>query len=149
MLGRILRFAALTLLLPGLSLACACGCGIFDVGTSSMYASHAGGMASFEFDYLDQSHNRNWGASLELPYWHRMFKTTDPDTGDIVSSTHGAIGDVRVKGVYTGFSADMSTGLTFGLKLASGDHSYANFDPDTQIGSGSTDLLLGAIIRDV
>jgi hypothetical protein len=38
----------------------------------------------------------------------------------------------------------MSTGLTAGVKLATGDSSYPNFDPDTEIGSGSTDLLLGA-----
>ena len=53
------------------------------------------------------------------------------------------MGDIRIKGAYTGFSADMSTGLTFGVKLANGDSSYPNFDADTQIGSGSTDLLLG------
>ena len=41
MILRQLRLLALTIAFPGLSLACACGCGIFDVGTSSMYASHA------------------------------------------------------------------------------------------------------------
>jgi hypothetical protein len=38
----------------------------------------------------------------------------------------------------------MSTGLTFGLKLPTGDSTYANFDADTEIGTGSTDALLGA-----
>ena len=129
MFSRFLRLAALTLFFPGLSLACACGCGIFDVGTSSMYASHAGGMAFVEYDYLDQRHNRSatstapaassvdkairsgfmtvggqyqfnrrWGLSAELPYWQRFFKTTDPDSGDIVSSKHGALGGIRIKG---------------------------------------------------
>jgi hypothetical protein len=46
-------------------------------------------------------------------------------------------------GSYAGFSPDMSTGVQFGLKLPSGDYSYPNFDRDTQIGTGSTDLLLG------
>ncbi|MGH8253203.1 MAG: hypothetical protein ACRES2_04130, partial [Steroidobacteraceae bacterium] len=72
------------------------------------------------------------------------FQTADEDTGDIVDSTHGAVGDIRIKASYTGFSADMSTGLTFGLKLANGDYTYPGFDPDTEIGSGSTDMLLGA-----
>ncbi len=175
MIIRQLRLAALLLAFPGLSLACACGCGIFDVGTSSMYASHAGGMLFAEFDYLDQSHNRSgilgapaannddkeirssfwtlggqyqfnrtWGLTVEVPYWHRYFQTADEDTGDIVSSTHGAVGDIRIKTSYTGLSADMSTGLTFGLKLANGDTSFPDFDADTQIGSGSTDILAGA-----
>lgn len=172
---RFLRLAALTCTFPSLSFACACGCGIFDVGTSSMYASHAGGMVFAEFDYLDQSHNRSgtssspaannedkaihssfwtvggqyqfdrsWGVTVEVPYWHRYFQTTDENTGELVSSTHGAMGDIRIKATYTGLSADMSTGLTLGVKLANGDTSYPGFDADTQIGSGSTDALLGA-----
>lgn len=88
--------------------------------------------------------NRSWGLAVEVPYWERYFQTTDENTGDIVGHTHGAIGDIRVKGTYTGFLADMSTGLTLGVKLANGDSSYSNFDPDTQIGSGSTDVLVGA-----
>ena len=172
---RSLRLVALFMAFPGLSLACACGCGIFDVGTSSMYANHAGGMVFAEFDYLDQSHNRSgtsgapadnnedkeirtsfwtlggqyqfnrsWGLTVEVPYWHRYFQTSDEDTGEIVNSTHGAVGDIRIKASYTGFSADMSTGLTLGVKLANGDTGFADFDADTQIGSGSTDALIGA-----
>ena len=164
----------LTLLTPGTASACACGCGIFDVGTSSMYASHAGAMAFLEYDYMDQNRNwsgtssgpvdnnedkrirtrfytvggqyvfnRSWGISIEVPYWQRDFQTTDA-SGAVVEFAHGAAGDMRIKGTYTGFSADMSTGLTFGLKLANGETDYAHFDPDTSIGTGSTDLLLGA-----
>lgn len=167
--------AALLCAFPGLSFACACGCGIFDVGTSSMYASHAGAMVFAEFDYLDQSHNhsgtaaapagdnpdkairssfmtiggqyqfnRRWGVTVELPYWERYYQTTDGGTGEIVAYRHGAVGDIRLKATYAGLSADMSTGLTVGVKLANGDTSYAGFDADTQIGSGSTDALLGA-----
>ena len=47
-------------------------------------------------------------------------------------------------GVYSGFSPDMSTGVIFGVKLPTGDHTARGFDPDVQIGSGSTDVLLGA-----
>ncbi|MBV9080340.1 MAG: hypothetical protein JO102_04390, partial [Elusimicrobia bacterium] len=64
--------------------------------------------------------------------------------GDIVQFMHSALGDIRVKGVYTGFSPDMSSGITFGLKLPTGDHKFRNFDRDTSIGTGSTDVLLGA-----
>ena len=58
MFSRFLRLAALTLFFPNLSSACACGCGIFDVGTSSMYASHAGDQCQL---------NRRWGLSAEVP----------------------------------------------------------------------------------
>ncbi len=92
---------------------------------------------------LQYQFNRSWGASVEIPYWDRYFKTVDEDSGDLVDYTHGAIGDIRIKGYYTGFSPDMSTGLTFGVKLANGETDYPGFDPDTSIGSGSTDLLLG------
>lgn len=87
--------------------------------------------------------NRSWGVSVELLYWNRYFQTTDAGTGEPVNFSHGAVGDIRIKGTYTGFSADMSSGVTFGLKLANGDTGYRGFDADTQIGSGSTDLLLG------
>jgi hypothetical protein len=169
-----LLVVAAAMTVPGLSLACACGCGIFDVGTSSMYASHAGGMAFLEYDYLDQSHNRSgterappednddkqirstfmtvggqyqfsrsWGVAVEVPYWNRYLKTTDVTSGALVEFTNSAVGDIRIKASYTGFSADMSSGLTFGVKLANGDSDHPGFDADTQIGSGSTDLLLG------
>ena len=174
MILRYLRYSLLAMGFPGLSLGCACGCGIFDVGTSSMFAGHAGGMVFVEYDFLDQSQNRSgtssapaadnpdkdirstfttlggqyqfnrsWGLTAELPYWQRDFQTTDAATGQIVTFSHGAVGDIRIKATYTGFSADMSTGVTLGAKLANGDSSYPNFDADTEIGSGSTDALLG------
>ena len=50
-------------------------------------------------------------------------------------------------GVYTGFFKDMSTGVIFGLKLPTGTFTAPGLDRDTQIGSGSTDLLLGGFHR--
>ena len=163
------------LLVPGLGYACACGCGVFDVGTGAMFPDGAGGTVYAEFDQMDQNRNwsgtspapadqnqdirirtafytvgaqymfhRSWGISFDLPYWSRSFTTTDPDNGVQLRFDHGAIGDIRLRAQYTGFSHDMSTGLSFGVKLPSGESTYANFDPDTQISSGSTDLLLGA-----
>ena len=88
--------------------------------------------------------NRTWGVAAELPYWHRDFATTDAATGELVHYSHGAVGDVRLRLLYTGLSDDMSTGLSLGLKLPNGDSDFAGFDADTQIGSGSTDLLVGA-----
>ena len=87
--------------------------------------------------------NRSWGVMGELPYTSRYFKASDEDTGDIADFTHSSIGDIRLKGIYTGLSEDLSTGLTFGLRLPTGSYRYSHFDPDVQIGSGSLDLLLG------
>jgi hypothetical protein len=164
---------ALACAVPGTGLACACGCGVFDVGLGSIFVNHGGPTVFLEEDFLDQDRNwsgrqaapaednpdkrirtffttvgaqylldRSWGMTIEIPYWQRQFTTTLAD-GSIGTFNHGALGDIRVKGAYTGLSADLSTGITFGVKLPNGDSTYPNFDPDTEIGSGSTDLLLG------
>ena len=87
--------------------------------------------------------SRQWGVMLDLPYTERFFKTTDDMTGDVVGFTHAAVGDIRIQALYSGFSSDMSTGLSLGFKLPSGGFGDTDFDRDTAIGSGSTDLLLG------
>jgi hypothetical protein len=94
--------------------------------------------AGFQYVFDD-----GWGVMAEIPYWSRYFKTTDDDTGDIVGFKHGAVGDVRLQASYSGFSDDRTTGVTFGVKLPTGDFSYQGFDRDTSIGTGSTDILLG------
>src|ERR1019366_6526418 len=50
---------------PAASYGCACGCGVFDVGTSSMLPTQEGGMVFAEFDYMDQ--NRNWSGTHSAP----------------------------------------------------------------------------------
>ena len=87
--------------------------------------------------------NSSRGARIEAPYWSRYFSTTDDDTGGNLVFSHASLGDIRLRGIYTGMSDTMSTGVTFGLKLPTGDRKYAGFDRDTQIGTGSLDLLLG------
>jgi hypothetical protein len=160
--------------IPSVAWACACGCGVFAVGTSSSFPTDAGAMAFVEYDFMNQNKNWSgnssapagnnddkrirtsfytggfqyvfadgWGITAELPYWNRFFKTTD-DSGDIVGFKHSAIGDVRLQASYSGFSDDKTTGITFGVKLPTGDFTYPNFDRDTSIGTGSTDILLGA-----
>jgi hypothetical protein len=161
------------IIVPAHALACACGCAVFDVGTSSLLPSGPGGSVFLEYDYLDQNQNwsgtsrapsgnnddkeirtdffvaggqymfnSDWGVMAEIPYTDRTFRTlVDPTT---VGSFHdSALGDIRLMGVYSGFSPDMSSGVVFGVKLPTGDHTYPYFDNDTQIGSGSTDILLG------
>jgi hypothetical protein len=164
-------------LAPSAALACACGCGVFEVGTATMIPSQQGGFVYLEDDYMNQdtnwvgSHsapaalntdreiqtnfggvgfdyqfNRSWGVDIKVPYWDRLFRTDigTPGQPDVTTYRHSALGDIRISARYTGFSPDMSTGITIGLKLATGDWTYPNFDRDTEIGTGTTDLLLGA-----
>jgi hypothetical protein len=65
------------------------------------------------------------------------------DGGDIASASHISVGDIRLLAMYSGISEDMSTGVQFGLKLPTGAFHESLLDRDTQIGSGTTDLLLG------
>lgn len=174
--------AALTTvaLTPGNVRGCACGCGIFEVGTSSMLPQGPGGMAFISYDYQNQYKNwsgdsrapgvnnsdkridtdfitsglqylfnHSWGIQVEVPYDIRTFKT---DTGNGIASLNwGEMGDIRVEGIYTGFSEDLSTGLTFGFKLPTGNYTHndanGDIDRDSELGTGSTDLLLGGFHR--
>jgi hypothetical protein len=93
--------------------------------------------------------NRQWGAMARLPYVNRAFTTdTGPPTGAQTFNSKDW-GDLEVTGIYTGFSQDMSTGIIFGLKLPTGVYTAHGLDRDTQIGSGSTDLILGAFHRGI
>jgi len=89
--------------------------------------------------------NRDWGAMIEIPYWERQYKGAYVGNNqDIQSYDFNSIGDIRLWGMWTGLEEDMSTGLMLGLKVPSGDWHYPQFDRDTQIGTGSVNLLLGA-----
>jgi len=166
--------ALVVISMPQKSFACACGCGVFDVGTNMMFANGTGGMASLEYDFMDQTKdmngnnvspsdnntdkrirsefytagldymfNRDWGVDVKVPYTNRGLDT-DIGGGDVEGYNHGGLGDIRVQGVYTGISADMSTGLEFGVKLPTGSYTMDGFDRDTEIGTGSTNALFGA-----
>jgi hypothetical protein len=172
----ILALAALAAgLLPHLALACACGCGVFDVGTADMFPEGKGGQAWLEYDYMNQNHNwsgtsgshavnnddRDIKSSFYTAGIQYMFNrdwgirvmqpywarsfTTDAGADGF---THQAFGDARILGIYTGFSHDLSSGLLFGAKLPNGDWTYKNFDRDTEIGTGSTDALFGGYTMD-
>jgi hypothetical protein len=91
--------------------------------------------------------NREWGVMVRAPYGTRSFTTdTGPPTG-IETFNVRAFADLEVMGIYTGFFKDMSTGIMYGLKLPTGDFRAPGFDRDNQLGTGSTDLLLGGFHR--
>src|SRR5580700_2129966 len=51
--------------LPSTGRSCACGCGIYEVGTSSMLPTGVGSMVDFDYDYQDQNHN--WSGDSQAP----------------------------------------------------------------------------------
>jgi hypothetical protein len=136
-----------------------------------------GGMLFAEYDYMDQNmnwhnespapaanngdhdirtdfttlglqymFNRSWGAQVELPYDFRHYEAT----GGGGSTSWSTVGDLRLEGIYTGFFPDMSAGVTFGLKLPTANDTHdmtSILDRDTELGTGSTDILLGGYYR--
>jgi len=86
--------------------------------------------------------NRSFGLLVEVPYLQRNVSAMISGIG-LKSIDQPAFGDLRLSGLFTGFSPEMSTGLTFGLKLPTGNINESRLSSGTQIGTGSTDLLLG------
>lgn len=99
-----------------------------------------------------------WGVNTQLPFVHRShgtFGTTDLAGTSYSSSSESGLGDVRITGRYDGFSADKTTGIIAGIKLPTGS-TDANFnsgaatgtplDRSLQIGTGSTDIILGGFV---
>ncbi len=95
---------------------------------------------------LQYMFDRAWGLQLEVPYDFRKY-TANFGGG---STSWSTVGDLRLEGIYTGFFEDMSAGVTFGVKLPTGNDSFdipSLLDRDTEIGTGSTDVLLGGFYR--
>ena len=87
--------------------------------------------------------NSDWGVELQVPTASRIFGHTSDDGSTIVNNNWYTLGDMRLIGYYTGLLKNMNTGLQFGLKLPTGTWNVSGVDRDTQIGTGSTDLVLG------
>ncbi|VVC85713.1 hypothetical protein [Sideroxydans sp. CL21] len=173
-------------LVPAPVFACACGCGIFDVGLPGLPVSGMNDQVSLQYAYMNQNQNhsgssnaagalnpdqqikteyynlygqhmfnRDWGIMAMVPFWQRSFTTDTNGTPGVTDAAAGVtpgienanvrrLSDIRVMGMYTGFDADMSSGLTFGLKLPTGTTTASPLlDRDTEPGTGTTDLLLG------
>ena len=172
-LQKIIALLIFVITLQEAVFACACGCNVFAVGTRWTMPTSSGMSMFLHYNYMDQNRSwgswsnapadaledidlrtnfyaagfqymvtRDWGLSLELPVWDRYFRTEDED-GNIASASHTSLGDVRLMGMYAGFYEDMSVGLQFGMKLPTGAFRQSLLDRDTQIGTGTTDLLLG------
>lgn len=101
---------------------------------------------------LDWSPNANWGLTLMAPTFVRTHETIAEGDTAVSSSRSAGIGDIRLLARYQGFAQDHSFGIQFGVKLptgrtedtfASGPQAGEPVDRGLQLGTGSTDLLLG------
>ncbi|SFS17801.1 hypothetical protein SAMN05216570_3657 [Dyella sp. OK004] len=100
----------------------------------------------------DYNFSRYWGLSVQLPYTDRHHQTIAAGDTDVSTSDAHGIGDLRAVARYQGLSEDAGIGLQFGLKLptgrfkqdfASGPQAGALLDRGLQLGTGTTDALLG------
>ncbi len=102
-----------------------------------------------------------WGAAVQVPYLmrtHGTYGTTAPLGSSYSTSSDSGPGDVRITGRYMGWSEDRSSGIVAGMKLPTGRTSAAfnagtaagtPLDASLQIGTGSTDVILGAYLSGV
>ena len=97
--------------------------------------------------------NASWAVTASFPY-HDRFHTTivDGDT-NISTSRASGLGDVRMLARYQKSGATQSFGFQFGLKLPTGrfDQNFAEgpqagelLDRGLQLGTGTTNLIVGA-----
>lgn len=111
---------------------------------------------------IDYSNGSTWGVSLVLPYINREHSTLgsgsdgltfDTTNGAYTSSVAG-MGDMKLVGRYFGFSKQKNLGIQFGLKLPTGqtgqlaNDGITPVDPGLQLGTGTTDFILGAYYFD-
>ncbi|HTJ77404.1 MAG TPA: hypothetical protein VL357_00245 [Rariglobus sp.] len=102
---------------------------------------------------LDYAFNSKWGVSAQLPYYDRSHSTIAAGDTAVSTSHADGIGDLRLLGRYQ-FAHDMrgGWGVQFGLKLPTGGfhqtfdggpQAGAGLDRGLQLGTGTTDALLG------
>lgn len=96
--------------------------------------------------------NETWGVSAQIPYvsrTHATYSNTAPLGSTYLTSSDSGLGDIKVIGRYTGFSEHRTSGIIAGVKFPTGNTgAYFNdgvtaLDAGLQIGTGSTDAILG------
>jgi hypothetical protein len=101
---------------------------------------------------IDYSPNKDWGVSFLLPWYDRAHATIAEGDTEVSTSHDTGIGDLRIMGRYMGLGEQRTTGIEFGLKLPTGTFTSdfltgpqagEPLDRGLQLGTGTTDLLLG------
>ena len=101
---------------------------------------------------LDYTPSPDWGVTLVMPVFNRYHATIAAGDTDPSFSQAKGLGDIRLLARFQGFTDDHSFGVQFGVKLPTGG-TKQNFNAGTeagnpldaglQLGTGTTDLLLG------
>jgi hypothetical protein len=101
---------------------------------------------------LDYSPNKDWGFTAILPWFDRSHATIAEGDTEVSTSHDKGVGDLRLLARYSGFDAQRGTGFQFGIKLPTGRFTSSFdggpqqgelLDRGLQLGTGTTDLLLG------
>jgi hypothetical protein len=101
---------------------------------------------------LDWSPSRTLGVNLQLPYFDRSHATVAAGDTEVSTAHSRGLGDTRLVVRYQGFQQDLSVGVQLGLKLptgrigdtfSTGPQAGQPVDRGLQLGTGSTDLLIG------
>jgi hypothetical protein len=102
---------------------------------------------------FDYSPDKDWGVGVSLPWFDRSHATIAEGDTHVSTSHDRGIGDLRVLGRYSGFDAQRSTGVLFGVKLPTGNSNDVFqsgpqqgelVDRGLQLGTGTTDVIAGA-----
>lgn len=97
---------------------------------------------------FQKSFNRSWTMQTKVPFVKRLLVNKVhnhmSNSEGVEKINHNAIGDIKLIATYTGINQDMSSGINFGVKLPTGSNDYSKFGSSAQIGTGSTDIILGA-----
>ena len=102
---------------------------------------------------LDYVGSASWGVMIQVPYHDRFHSTIAPGDVEVSTSQASGLGDVRIVGRVQKSGLRTSSGLQFGLKLPTGRHDqdFATgpqagelLDRGLQLGTGTTDVLIGA-----
>ena len=114
---------------------------------------------------INYSPNSSWNLNLSVPYVNRDHTTygvqlapysAAESAPDEISGAHvSGLGDIRLIGSYQGLLPTHNLGLQFGVKLptgqygtrvdfSSGPNAGTPLDASLQVGTGSTDLIVGA-----
>lgn len=102
---------------------------------------------------LDYVGSASWGVTIQVPYHDRFHSTIAPGDVDVSTSQASGLGDLRIVGRVQKSGLRTSYGLQFGLKLPTGrfDQNFAAgpqagelLDRGLQLGTGTTDVLVGA-----
>jgi hypothetical protein len=102
---------------------------------------------------LDHAFNASWALDVQVPFDSRPHRTFAEGTiEESYSRTHG-IGDVRATMRFQGFGGAGITGVQFGVKVPTGPFHQTfrsgpvageEVDRGIQVGTGTTDAILGA-----